>query len=58
MWYVITKADEEKLREQGAERLRRSLEEARKKQEAREAHQKSTCCPHCGRSDPLPPWLQ
>ena len=38
------------------EQFQRMLEDARNKSEARKAWE-ACKCPHCGRNDPLPPWL-
>jgi hypothetical protein len=57
MWMVIDEKQQEASRKFMEEQNRRHAEEAKQKAEAREAHIKATTCPHCGRHDPVPPWL-
>ena len=54
---IITEEDHARQHQAIMDHLRRGMKEAREKQEAREAYEKSRC-PHCGRVDPLPSWLQ
>ena len=56
MWYVVTPEETEKQNRYASEQFKRAVEEAERKRKARESH--DACkCPHCGRNDPLPPWL-
>jgi hypothetical protein len=58
VWHIMTDKDTKERELSMAEQMRRLFDEARKKLEAREEFVKITTCPHCGRHDPLPPWLQ
>lgn len=56
MWMIQTAEDKERLKRQATAEFERMLKDAEKKREAREAWE-ACKCPHCGRNDPLPPWL-
>lgn len=56
MWHIIDEERQEENRKRQQEIFDASREEAERKQKAREAHEANKC-PHCGRNDPLPPWL-
>ncbi|MBX9678834.1 MAG: hypothetical protein K2X38_08710 [Gemmataceae bacterium] len=57
MFVVIDNQAHKKTKEVLAEQFRKASEDAAKKFEAREQHIKATTCPHCGKHDPVPPWL-
>lgn len=56
MWIVVTPEEEKAAKEAQMREFRRGLKKAEEKRKAREAHE-ACRCPHCGRNDPLPPWL-
>lgn len=56
MWFIETETDRKKREEAQRERLLLAGEAARAKSEARAAWLAGKC-PHCGRNDPMPPWL-
>lgn len=55
-YHIITPEIQEAQRKSSELQFKMMMEEARQKSEARKAHEKCRC-PHCGRNDPLPPWL-
>lgn len=56
MWHIITEQQREEARKNQERIFERMREEGEEKRKAREAHE-ARKCPHCGRNDPLPPWL-
>lgn len=57
MWMIVTEADQKAYDEAWKKQWEKSLEAAKRKSEARDAHIKAGTCPHCGQCPPLPPWL-
>lgn len=58
MWHVVTEEDVRRSKEAAMRLYMEAVERERKKAEARRRHQETTKCEHCGRTDPIPPWLQ
>ena len=56
MWFIVTKEEQKRDREEVERIWSEWRERAGEKQKARESHEAKRC-PHCGRNDPLPPWL-
>lgn len=56
MWHWIDEEQQKKDLENQMRILNKVREEAELKQKARDAHEANRC-PHCGRNDPMPPWL-
>jgi len=56
MWLITPKQEQKERERRTMEIYERMLELGKKKREAREAYEANRC-PHCGRNDPLPPWL-
>lgn len=57
MWIVETDAQRAAREAAQAEATRRMLEDAARKNEARDAWLRLSTCEHCGQHPPLPPWL-
>lgn len=59
MWHIITREKMETQRKEAEKQMRQMVEEGKRKAEARKAWEASNPpCPHCGRKEPLPIWLQ
>lgn len=56
MWIVIDEKQQQASREAMERMFEQGRKEAEERRKAREAHE-ACRCPHCGRNDPLPPWL-
>ena len=57
MWYIVDEKEREENAKRIMENFKRASEEAAKREAARKAWLESHTCEHCGRHDPLPPWL-
>jgi hypothetical protein len=57
MYFVETEAMKQVRQDALNKMFWDAVEDAKRKREAREAWLKASTCPHCGRHDPLPPWL-
>lgn len=55
---ITTEQQEREQAAAAAEQFRRHMEEAAEKDRRLREFVERTTCPHCGRHDPLPPWLQ
>lgn len=57
MWMIVTEEQQKQNREAQERIFEAMREDSKRKAEARKAHE-ACKCPHCGRNDPLPPWLR
>lgn len=58
MWMIESQLEKEKRDAYQQEQFARMVEESRKKDEALQKFKETHTCPHCGRCDPIPPWLR
>ncbi len=56
MWIFTGKEDRERQEQFMADQMRKMIAEHEEKRKRRAAWEAGKC-PHCGRNDPIPPWL-